>query len=129
MLDGSINLKVNHSWIPTMGSSRYLPSTRQALIQLVRHEPLGVCVGITSFNVPLLLLAAKCAPALATGNTFIVKPSERNCLSTMYLGKLFKEAGFPPGVFNCVIGEGNTGRLLSEHPDVNKVPPINQAPC
>jgi aldehyde dehydrogenase (NAD+) len=81
-----------------------------------------VCVGITSFNVPLLLLAAKCAPALATGNTFIVKPSERNCLSTMYIGRLFKEAGFPPGVFNCVIGEGNTGRLLSEHPDVNKVP-------
>lgn len=78
-------------------------------------------MGITSFNVPLLLFAAKVAPALAMGNTIIVKPSERNCFSTMYLGKLFKEAGFPPGVLNIVIGAGNTGALLARHPDVNKV--------
>jgi delta 1-pyrroline-5-carboxylate dehydrogenase len=89
-----------------------------------------VCVGITSFNVPLLLFAAKVAPALAMGNTIIVKPSERNCFSTMYLGKLFKEAGFPPGVLNIVIGAGNTGSLLVTHPDVNKVilPPCNSSP-
>jgi delta 1-pyrroline-5-carboxylate dehydrogenase len=68
-----------------------------------------------------MLFAAKAAPALATGNTVIIKPSERNCLSTIYLGKLFKEAGFPPGVFNIVVGAGNTGALLAAHPDVNKV--------
>jgi acyl-CoA reductase-like NAD-dependent aldehyde dehydrogenase len=68
-----------------------------------------------------VLLAGNAAPALATGNTIIIKPSERNCLSTIYLGKLFKEAGFPPGVFQVVIGAGNTGALLAAHPDVNKV--------
>jgi aldehyde dehydrogenase (NAD+) len=70
-----------------------------------------------------MLFAAKVAPALATGNTMVIKPSERNCLSTMYVAKLFKEAGFPPGVLNVVYGEGNTGALLSAHPDINKVSP------
>jgi delta 1-pyrroline-5-carboxylate dehydrogenase len=68
-----------------------------------------------------MLFANKAAPALAMGNTFICKPSERNCLSTMFLGKLFKEAGFPPGVMNVLYGTGNTGALLAAHPDVNKV--------
>jgi aldehyde dehydrogenase (NAD+) len=68
-----------------------------------------------------MLFAAKVAPALATGNTMVVKPSERNCLSTLFVGKLFKEAGFPPGVLNIVCGEGLTGALLSAHPDINKV--------
>jgi acyl-CoA reductase-like NAD-dependent aldehyde dehydrogenase len=75
-----------------------------------------------------MLFANKVAPALATGNTVIAKPSERNCLSTMYLGKLFKEAGFPPGVVNIVVGEGNTGALLAAHPDVNKVCSSNIVP-
>jgi acyl-CoA reductase-like NAD-dependent aldehyde dehydrogenase len=70
-----------------------------------------------------MLFANKVAPALATGNTVIAKPSERNCLSTIFLGKLFKEAGFPPGVVNIIVGEGNTGALLAAHPDVNKVFP------
>lgn len=68
-----------------------------------------------------MLFAAKAAPALATGNTFICKPSERNCFSTMFMGKLFVEAGFPPGVMNFLVGEGQTGALLAEHPDVNKI--------
>jgi acyl-CoA reductase-like NAD-dependent aldehyde dehydrogenase len=70
-----------------------------------------------------MLMANKVAPALATGNTIIVKPSERNCLSTIYVAQLFKQAGFPPGVFNVLIGAGNTGALLAAHPDVNKVHP------
>ena len=82
-----------------------------------------------------MLFANKAAPALAMGNTFICKPSERNCLSTMYLGKLFKEAGFPPGVVNILYGTGDTGALLAAHPDVNKVtiksltqPPLSPFP-
>src|SRR5436190_14764548 len=67
------------------------------------------------------MLAAKVAPAVATGNTVVLKPSERNSLSTIYCGKLFKEAGFPPGVVNIVIGDGKTGAALASHPDVNKV--------
>lgn len=66
------------------------------------------------------MVAAKVGPAVATGNTVILKPSEKNCLSTIYCGKLFKEAGFPPGVVNIVIGDGSTGALLSSHPDINK---------
>ena len=103
------------------GFIKVLVPTTVANLEIIRHEPLGVCVGITSFNVPLLLFAAKVAPALAMGNTIIVKPSERNCLSTIAVGGLFKEAGFPPGVLQILVGEGNTGALLAAHPDVNKV--------
>jgi aldehyde dehydrogenase (NAD+) len=91
----------------------------------VKHEPIGVCVAITAFNAPVLFFAGKIAPAVATGNTIIVKPSERNLMSTMYMGNLIKEAGFPPGVVNILIGDSRTGSLLVEHPDVEKVLPIS----
>jgi len=103
------------------GFIKVLVSATIAKLKIIRHEPLGVCVGITSFNAPLLLFAAKVAPALAMGNTIIIKPSERNCLSTIAIGRLFKEAGFPPGVLQVLIGEGNTGALLAAHLGVNKV--------
>ena len=86
------------------------------------HEPLGVIAAILPWNSPLLLLAWKMAPALAAGNTLVVKPSEYTSSSTLKLAELVEEAGFPPGVFNVVTGAGNAvGAQLVEHPKVAKV--------
>jgi aldehyde dehydrogenase (NAD+) len=89
--------------------------------KIVKHEPLGVCVGITPWNGPLMVCAMKAAPALAAGNTFILKPPEKSPLSSLFIANLFEKAGFPPGVFNIVCGEGATGSLLCAHMKVDKV--------
>ena len=87
-----------------------------------RHEPLGVCAAITPWNSPVLLFTWKVAPALAAGNTIVVKPSEYTSASTLELMKLFEEAGFPKGVINVVTGFGaDTGEHLVKHPLVRKV--------
>lgn len=87
-----------------------------------RREPMGVCGLITPWNFPLELAAWKLAPALAAGNCVILKPAEQTPLSALYLGQLFIEAGFPPGVVNIVTGYGQTaGAALVEHPDVDKI--------
>jgi aldehyde dehydrogenase (NAD+) len=89
--------------------------------KLIQHEALGVCAGITPWNGPLMVLALKAAPALATGNTFILKPPEKSPLSSLYAGSLFSQAGIPDGVFNIVTGDGLTGNLLARHMDIDKV--------
>jgi acyl-CoA reductase-like NAD-dependent aldehyde dehydrogenase len=89
--------------------------------KIVRHEPLGVCAGITPWNGPLMVLALKAAPALATGNTFILKPPEKSPFSSLFAASLFEKAGFPPGVFNVLTGDGSTGALLSGHMKIDKV--------
>ncbi len=87
-----------------------------------RHEPLGVCAAITPWNSPVLLFTWKVAPALAAGNTIVVKPSEYTSASTLELMKLFEEAGFPKGVINVVTGFGaDTGEHLVKHPLVRKI--------
>ncbi|XP_053405986.1 aldehyde dehydrogenase 1A1-like isoform X1 [Mercenaria mercenaria] len=87
-----------------------------------RHEPVGVCGQIIPWNFPLTLFALKVAPALACGNTVVVKPAEQTPLSALYAAQLLKEAGFPPGVVNVVAGYGPTaGAAISEHPDINKI--------
>ncbi|MGY4099346.1 aldehyde dehydrogenase family protein [Nocardia sp. R16R-3T] len=86
-----------------------------------RREPIGVCALITPWNFPLMIAAWKLAPALACGNTVILKPAEQTPLSTVYLAKLCVEAGFPPGVVNCLTGGPGTGKALTEHNDVDKV--------
>jgi aldehyde dehydrogenase (NAD+) len=99
-----------------------IPSDKPEMLTFTRHEPLGVCVGITAWNSPLLLLAYKLAPALAAGNCFIVKPSEFTSVSTLEFARLVEEAGFPPGVFNVVTGFGaEIGDALVAHPKVAKV--------
>ncbi len=99
-----------------------LPSDRPGIFNYTKHEPLGVVALITPWNSPLLLLAWKLAPALAAGNTAVVKPSEFTSASTLEFMELVKEAGFPDGVVNCVTGFGlDTGAPLVEHPDVAKV--------
>jgi betaine-aldehyde dehydrogenase len=88
----------------------------------VVHEPVGVCALITPWNYPLLQASWKIAPALAAGNTFVIKPSEVTPLSTVHLVRLLAEAGLPAGAANLVTGAGaSVGATLSAHPDVDLV--------
>ncbi|MGW8765910.1 aldehyde dehydrogenase family protein [Streptomyces sp. NPDC055815] len=86
-----------------------------------RREPLGVCGLITPWNFPLMILVWKLAPALATGNTVVIKPAEQTPLSTLRLAELIEEAGFPAGVVNVVTGGAATGKALVSHPLVKKI--------
>src|SRR3954447_10341664 len=84
-------------------------------------RPLGVAAQVIPWNFPLLMLAWKIAPALACGNTVVLKPAETTPLSALFFADICRQAGLPPGVVNIVTGAGDTGRYLVEHPDVNKV--------
>uniref|UniRef100_A0A1I8QDB6 Aldehyde dehydrogenase domain-containing protein n=1 Tax=Stomoxys calcitrans TaxID=35570 RepID=A0A1I8QDB6_STOCA len=86
-----------------------------------RHEPVGVCAQIIPWNFPILMMAWKLGPALATGNTIVLKPAEQTSLTALYMGQLIKEAGFPEGVVNILPGFGDTGAALANHTDVDKV--------
>ena len=98
-----------------------IPMPGPYLNYLLRH-PIGVCGLLTPFNHPLMILAKSLAPALATGNTVVIKPSELTPLTTLALGGLAAEAGIPGGVINIVTGTGaDAGKALAEHPGVAKV--------
>lgn len=85
-------------------------------------QPLGVCGQIIPWNYPLAMAAWKLGPALATGNTIVMKPAEQTPLSILYFAQLIKEAGFPPGVINIVNGFGkDAGSHLVKHPNVRKI--------
>src|SRR3954469_10118155 len=86
-----------------------------------RHRPLGVAGQIIPWNFPLLMAAWKLAPALACGNTVVLKPAETTPLTALLLAKIIEEAELPPGVVNIVTGAGETGFALANHPDVNKI--------
>src|SRR5580692_2842848 len=87
-----------------------------------RHEPVGVVGQIIPWNFPMLMLAWKLAPALATGNTVVMKPAEQTPLSALRIGELIVEAGFPEGVVNLLPGFGPTaGAAIARHMDVDKV--------
>ena len=99
-----------------------LPTDKPDVFNFTRHEPIGVVAAIVPWNSPLLLTAWKLAPALAAGNTVVIKPSEFTSASVLELMKLVEEAGFPPGVVNVVTGFGaDVGSPLVEHPLVAKV--------
>ncbi|KAH7051151.1 aldehyde dehydrogenase [Macrophomina phaseolina] len=89
--------------------------------KIVRYEPLGVCAGIASWNATFMYIGWKVAPALAAGNCFIFKASEKSPLGALALGPLFAEAGFPPGVVQFVSGAQATGEALASHPDIAKI--------
>lgn len=90
-------------------------------IQFVHREPLGVCAQIIPWNVPLLMMAAKIAPAIAAGNTVVLKPAESSCLSVLEFMKEMADV-IPPGVVNVVTGYGaDVGEALVTHPNVRKV--------
>jgi aldehyde dehydrogenase (NAD+) len=87
----------------------------------VDPKPLGVAGQVIPWNFPLLMLAWKVAPALAAGNTVVLKPAETTPLSALHFARICAEAGLPPGVFNVVTGAGETGAALVGHDDVDKV--------
>ena len=91
-------------------------------VDVTFHEPLGVVGLITPWNFPVLMASWKIGPALAAGNTAVIKPAEITPLTTMRLGELALEAGLPPGVLNVVVGTGDeVGWRMVEHPDVRKI--------
>src|SRR5580692_8010131 len=85
------------------------------------YEPCGVVGQIIPWNFPLLMAAWKIAPALATGNTVVLKPAEFTPLTALAFAELCQEAGLPAGVVNVVTGDGSTGETLVKHPDVDKI--------
>ena len=84
-------------------------------------QPLGVAGQIIPWNFPLLMAAWKIAPALATGNTVVLKPAETTSLTALKLAEIIQEADLPPGVVNIITGAGATGAALVNHPDINKI--------
>ncbi|TFY75635.1 hypothetical protein EWM64_g8377 [Hericium alpestre] len=96
--------------------------TSEDKLVYTRHEPIGVCGQIIPWNVPVMMMAWKLGPALAAGNTVVIKPSEIAPLSTLRMCSLIKEAGFPDGVVNVLVGYGPTvGAAISEHMGIPKV--------
>jgi acyl-CoA reductase-like NAD-dependent aldehyde dehydrogenase len=98
-----------------------IPGAKPELLNYTLREPIGVVAAIVPWNSPLQLAAMKLAPALACGNTVVVKPSEHASASLLELMPMFEQAGFPRGVVNLVTGDGRTGAALTEHPGVDKV--------
>jgi acyl-CoA reductase-like NAD-dependent aldehyde dehydrogenase len=98
-----------------------IPVKGEALVY-TRREPLGVVAAIVPWNFPLLLAMWKVAPALATGNTVILKPASQTPLTALALGQLAIDVGLPPGVLNVITGSGGTaGQAIVEHPGIDKV--------
>jgi aldehyde dehydrogenase (NAD+) len=97
------------------------PEDGDGRFKLVRYQPLGVCAGIAAWNATLVFLCMKSMPAIAAGNTFIFKSSEKSPLGSLAFGELVKKAGFPPGVINIISGPGSTGGLLASHMGIKKI--------
>jgi aldehyde dehydrogenase (NAD+) len=98
-------------WADKLGYAGFGPSPR----------PLGVVGQVIPWNFPLLMLAWKVAPALACGNTVVLKPAETTPLTALLFGEICQQAGLPPGVVNIVTGDGSTGHALVAHPGIDKV--------
>ncbi|MET7453688.1 aldehyde dehydrogenase family protein [Streptomyces sp. NPDC005574] len=103
-------------------TGRVVDTGRAGVDSRVVYEPVGVCALITPWNYPLLQTAWKVAPALAAGNTFVLKPSELTPHTAIHLMRLLAEAGLPPGAGNLVLGAGpEAGAPLGDHPDVDLI--------
>jgi len=108
-------------WV-TKIAGQTLPLSTGPFLNYTRREPLGVVGAIVAWNFPLLLASWKVAPALAAGNTVVLKPAEFTPLSALLLAECAKEAGLPDGVLNVLPGKGSiAGQALVEHPDVAKI--------
>ena len=86
-----------------------------------KTKPLGVAGQIIPWNFPLLMAAWKIAPALAAGNTVVLKPAETTSLTALKLAEIIEESGLPAGVVNIITGHGDTGASIVNHPDINKI--------
>ena len=120
-------LRVIPEWLYYFGGladkveGRVVPLDRTSVLNYTLREPLGVVGILIPWNSPVLLTMYSLAPALAAGNTIVVKPSEHASASVLETLRLAADAGFPPGVLNVVTGAADTGRALVEHPDVAKI--------
>lgn len=100
----------------------FVPPVAPGFLNYVQREPVGVVGQIVPWNFPLMFTAWKMAPALAAGNCIVNKPSELTPLSTLRIGELMQEVGFPPGVVNLVPGYGNNaGARIAAHPGIGKI--------
>ena len=107
---------------PSKIEGRTIPVSVPGRMNYTKVEPVGVCGLITPWNYPTLMVAWKLAPALAAGNTVVLKPAEQTPLSALFLADLALKVGFPPGVLNVVPGLGmDAGAALAAHPGVDKV--------
>lgn len=111
--------RYNAGWIDKFAGESYPQD--EGFMKIVRNEPLGVTAGIIPWNGPIGNVGLKAGPALATGNCFILKPSEKTPFAALALQPLIEEAGFPPGVFQVLSGDGSTGALLASHMRIRKV--------
>ena len=120
-IEGVVNtLRYYAGWADKI-EGRTLP-VRGSFLSYTLRQPVGVVGQIIPWNFPLLMLAWKWGPALACGNTIVMKPAEQTPLSALRVGELTIEAGFPPGVINLINGFGETaGAALVAHPDVDKI--------
>ena len=123
----TIDVRSRPSWLTTSRVGRAKSGCTPAVSSTehfvyTRREPLGVVAIILPWNYPLIHTVQKISPALACGNTVVLKPSQWAALPVLRLGELLLEAGFPPGVVNIVTGTGaEIGAAIAEHPNINKV--------
>ncbi len=109
-------------WSGKIGGETIDPDMNVNAFAYTLREPIGVCGQIIPWNFPLQMATWKIAPAIACGNTVVIKPAEQTSVSILRLGELMLEAGLPEGVVNIVTGDGpTTGAALVEHPDVDKI--------
>ncbi len=106
---------------PTKIEGAVKPVSIPNVLAYTRKEPVGVCGQVIPWNFPLLMAAWKVAPALAAGCTIVLKPAEQTPLTALRLAELALEAGIPEGVLNVVTGDGETGKLIVEHPGIDKI--------
>jgi malonate-semialdehyde dehydrogenase (acetylating)/methylmalonate-semialdehyde dehydrogenase len=114
--------------IPTLLQGRYSEQASTGIDVYSIRQPLGVCAGITPFNFPAMVPMWMWAPALACGNTFVLKPSEKDPSASMYVAELLQEAGVPDGVFNVVHGDKVAVDAVLEHPDIAAVSFVGSTP-
>src|SRR5216684_3168160 len=104
--------------LPTLLKSEYSEQASTGIDVYSIRQPLGVVAGITPFNFPAMVPMWMWAPAIATGNTFVLKPSEKDPSTSLWTAELLKEAGLPDGVFNVVMGDKVAVDAVLEHPDI-----------
>jgi malonate-semialdehyde dehydrogenase (acetylating)/methylmalonate-semialdehyde dehydrogenase len=114
--------------IPNLLTGRYAERASTGIDVYSVRQPLGVVAGITPFNFPAMVPLWMCASAIACGNAFVLKPSEKDPLASVLLAELFAEAGLPDGVFNVVHGDKVAVDALLAHPDVQAVSFVGSTP-
>jgi acyl-CoA reductase-like NAD-dependent aldehyde dehydrogenase len=114
------NLSYYASWVDKI-SSEVVPIASSNVFDYTLKEPYGVAAILTAYNTPSLFLGSKAGPALAAGNTVIIKPSPFASLGALLFADLALEAGLPEGTVNVVLGKANTGQLLVSHLQINKI--------